>query len=177
MKIETSVRQAIQKANHVIYQYSLQKPDKAGDSGTTVSMAVAYGPRFIVANVGDSRTYILRNHTLRQISQDHSLVASLVASGQIKPEEIYLHPQRNVIYRSLGQKRQVQIDTFWETLETGDFLLLCTDGLWEMVQDEKLISRIIEAAESPEKACRLLVDTANVAGGEDNIGVVVVQVV
>jgi serine/threonine protein phosphatase PrpC len=175
-KMEGRLRQAIQKANRVVYQYAQEKPRQAADAGTTVTMAVVQGQRAVIANVGDSRTYILRNRKMRQITHDHSLVASMVASGQIRPEEIFVHPQRNVIYRSLGQKRQVQIDTFWETLQPGDHLLLCSDGLWEMVQDETVIAHLIESAKTPVLACQVLIDSANTAGGEDNIGVVVVRV-
>ncbi|MBN2548158.1 MAG: Stp1/IreP family PP2C-type Ser/Thr phosphatase [Anaerolineales bacterium] len=175
-KIELQIRQAIQKANGVVYKYAQEKPQKAAEAGTTVTMAVVVGHRVIVANVGDSRTYLLRDHKLQQVSQDHSLVASLVASGQIKPEEVFTHPQRNMIFRCLGQKRQVQVDTFLEVLQPGDFLLLCSDGLWEMVQDEEVIARLVEAASTPQKACQILIDAANTAGGEDNIGVVVVKV-
>ena len=175
-KIETQMRNAIQKANQVVYKYTVAKPQEAAEAGTTVAMVVVLGRRAIIANVGDSRTYLLRDHQLRQISKDHSLVASLVASGQIKPEDIYHHPQRNMIYRCLGQKRQVQIDTFNEVLQPGDYLLLCSDGLWEMVRDEAVIVRLIEATCTPSQACQVLIDAANTAGGEDNIGVAVVKV-
>jgi len=174
-KIEEKVRETIEKANRVVFEYAQQKPEKAADAGTTITMAFVSGSRAIVANVGDSRTYMLRGDKLRQITKDHSLVASLVANGQIKPEEIFSHPQRNLIYRSLGNKIEVQIDTFIETLKSEDYLLLCSDGLWEMIQDEKTIVQIIKGAESMEEAVTLLIDAANTAGGEDNIGIVLVK--
>lgn len=176
IRVESQIRNAIQKANQVVMDYSEKRPEKAAEAGATLTMAVVIGRRTIIANVGDSRTYLLRDHKLRQISQDHSLVASLVASGQIKPEDVFSHPQRNMIYRSLGQKRQLQIDTFGEVLEPGDYLLLCSDGLWEMVHDEDLMVRLIESANSLDNACKKLVDAANKAGGEDNISVVLVHV-
>jgi len=175
-KIEKMVIKAIEKANRVVYEYGLQKPEQASDSGTTITMALAVGDRVVIANIGDSRTYLLRDGELRQVTQDHSLVASLVASGQIEPREIYVHPQRNLIFRSLGNRLDVQVDTFWEVLKPGDYLLLCSDGLWEMVQDEQLIIRLITEANTPEQACKKLVSAANMAGGEDNIGVVVLKV-
>ena len=175
-KVVNKVIAAIQKANQVVQEYAQHRPETAGDAGTTVSMAVALGRRVVIANVGDSRTYLLRDHELRQITQDHSLVASLVAGGKLKPEEIYTHPQRNMIFRSLGQKRQVQVDTFLEVLQPGDYLFLCSDGLWEMVQDEKIIIRLIEKSKGIDQACEKLIEAANTAGGEDNIGVVVVEV-
>ncbi len=175
-KLEGQVRDAIEAANQVVYKYAQQKPKQAAEAGTTVTMSVIMGRRAIIANVGDSRTYLLRDHQLRQISKDHSLVANLVAAGKIKPEDIYIHPQRNMIFRALGQKRKVDVDIFWEVLQAGDYLLLCSDGLWEMLRDESVIVRLIESACTPLLACQILVDAANTAGGEDNIGVVVVKV-
>ncbi len=175
-KLENLVQGAVQAANQVVYRYAHKKPEKAGDAGTTITMALVVGNKAVIGNVGDSRTYLLRNGKLKQITKDHSLVATLVASGQIKPQEIFVHPQRNLIYRSLGHKLDVQVDTFVEILQPDDHLVLCSDGLWEMLQDDALIARIVLQARSPEEACRKLVEAANTAGGEDNIGVVVVKV-
>jgi protein phosphatase len=175
-KMETEIIKAVEKANRVVYDYAQQKPEKAAEAGTTISMAVALGNRVVIANVGDSRTYLLRDGDLRKVTEDHSLVASLVAAGQIKPEEVYIHPQRNLIYRSLGYRHKVEVDTFWEVLKPGDYLLLCSDGLWEMVQDERQMTRLITKARTSRQACQKLVEAANTAGGEDNIGVVVVKV-
>jgi len=176
-KLENQITNAIQTANDVVHEYAQQKPQEAGDAGTTISLAFVQGGRAVIANVGDSRTYIIRDNQLNQISNDHSLVASLVASGQLQPEEVYSHPQRNVIYRSLGQKQQVQIDTYIQTIRTGNYLLLCSDGLWEMVQDDELIVKLVTTSKDTREACQKLVDEANKAGGEDNIGVVVVKVI
>jgi protein phosphatase len=176
MDVEALIETAIQKANYVVYEYAKHKPDTAGNAGTTLTMAVVQGRQAIIANVGDSRTYILSDHQLRQVTRDHSLVASLVATGEILPYEIFTHPQRNVIYRFLGQKGLVQADLFYEILQSGDYLLLCSDGLWEMLRSDEEIIELIEASATPEAACQALVDAANEAGGEDNIGVVLVQV-
>ena len=129
-----------------------------------------------IANVGDSRTYLLRDQKLQQITQDHSLVARLVSDGKIEPDDIFDHPQRNMIYRSLGQKEQVQVDTYWENLESGDMLLLCSDGLWEMFRDTGEIERIIVDEPSLEQACVNLIFAANLSGGYDNIGVVLAKI-
>jgi PPM family protein phosphatase len=174
-KTESQVLEALQKANNVVREVALQRPEQAADAGTTVSMAIVTGNRAIIANVGDSRTYLIRNHTLRQVTRDHSLVASLVENGQLKPQDVFNHPQRNVIFRSLGQKRQVQVDTFWEMLEPGDYLFLCSDGLWEMVQEEKEILSIIEGTRSLDNACQKLINAANSAGGVDNISVILAR--
>jgi protein phosphatase len=174
-RIESQVIEALQKANNVVREVALQRPEQAADAGTTVSMAIVIGQRAIIANVGDSRTYLVRKHTLRQITRDHSLVASLVENGQLKPQDVFNHPQRNVIFRSLGQKRQVQVDTFWEMLEPGDYLFLCSDGLWEMVQEEKEIVSIIEGTRSLDNACQKLINAANAAGGVDNISCILAR--
>jgi PPM family protein phosphatase len=174
-RIESQIIEALQKANNVVREVALQRPEQAADAGTTVSMAIVIGNRAIVANVGDSRTYLVRKHTLRQVTRDHSLVASLVENGQLKPEDVFNHPQRNVIFRSLGQKRQVQVDTFWEMLEPGDYLFLCSDGLWEMIQEEKEIVSIIEGTRSLDNACQKLINAANSAGGVDNISVILAR--
>jgi len=105
------------------------------------------------------------------------LVASLVERGQIQPEEVFTHPQRNLIYRSLGNGQKLEVDTFKQVLNAGDYLFLCSDGLWEMVRDESVIVKTIQEASSLEQACQELVDAANIAGGEDNIGIVIVKIV
>jgi len=173
--IETRIRLAVEKANQVVYDYAQNKSELAGNAGTTITMAVVLDGKATITNVGDSRTYLLRRHELRQITVDHSLVAKMVERGEISPDEIYTHPQRNVIYRFLGQKEVDPSDVFTLDIKKGDRLLLCSDGLWEMVQSNQKIIDILEKAKSPEKACQELIQEANHAGGEDNISVVVVQ--
>lgn len=172
--LEELVRQSVFHANQVVRDFTIQNPDQAGNAGTTITMAVVLGNQVVIANVGDSRTYILRDGALRQISTDHSLVAGLVASGQIQPEEVFSHPQRNLIFRSLGNKSEIEVDTFAELLKPGDYLLLCSDGLWEMIQNEQEITALILKADNIQSACDSLVEAANAAGGVDNISVVLV---
>lgn len=167
---------AIQKANHVVYEYANHRPEKAANAGTTITLMATRGDQAVIANAGDSRLYRIREGQITQITRDHSLVASLVLEGQILPEEVYIHPQRNVIYRYLGQKGLVQPDLYHDVLQPGDVVLLCSDGLWEMVRDPKIFVELIEKACDPEEACRNLVEAANQAGGEDNISVIVVKV-
>lgn len=173
--IEERVRRAISRANEVVRRIAQAKPQEAGDTGTTVTMAVVTGDMACIANVGDSRTYLFRGGQLRPITQDHSVVASLVQAGIIQPEEVYTHPQRNLIFRSLGAKPEVEVDIFRQELQPGDKLLLCSDGLWEMVRDPQ-IAKILEKAPGPKAACQRLIDAANANGGEDNISAVVVWV-
>ena len=163
--------QAIQRANEVLLR---RGQAKGSDLGSTVTAALVIGDVATIASVGDSRTYLLRDGRLEQITQDHSLVARLVDAGVIGPEEVRTHPQRNRIYRCLGHKSTVEVDTFTVQLRRGDRLILCSDGLWEMVLDPE-IQRIVEQSRSPQRACDALVEAANRAGGEDNIAVIVVE--
>ena len=128
-----------------------------------------------ILNVGDSRTYMVRGGQIYQLTNDHSLVGQLVAGGLISPDDVYTHPQRSQIFRSLGDKLNVQIDIFKQQLHPGDMLLSCSDGLWEMVRDPQIES-ILNNAPDPQVACTQLIEAANTNGGEDNVSAVVVFV-
>jgi protein phosphatase len=173
--VYTAIREAVQRANQVVYDYAQHYPERAYDAGSTVTMAVVKGWTAYIANVGDSRTYLLREGRLEQLTTDHSLVAGLVAAGKIRPEEIYTHPHRNVVSRSLGNDPQVEVDITRQPLQPGDRLLLCSDGLWEMVRDPQ-ISEILEGTPDVWEACDRLVEMANEHGGHDNITAIVVRV-
>lgn len=162
---------AIKEANRTLHA---QARARGSDMGTTLTAALIIGDIATIANVGDSRTYLLRGRTLRQMTTDHSLVASLMAAGVIQPEEAREHPQRSQIYRTLGAKPEVDVDVFTETLQRGDRLILCSDGLWEMVSDAD-IARLVGTAPNPQDVCEALIRQANDAGGEDNVTVVVVK--
>jgi protein phosphatase len=144
--------------------------------GTTLTAALIVDGRAVVANVGDSRTYLWRDEALEQITRDHSLVATLVAAGRLEPEAVYTHDQKGMIYRSVGEAADLRVDMFALSLRPGDRLVLCSDGLWEMVRDEGLAAALRAEADS-QAACDRLVDEANRAGGEDNISVLVVGAV
>lgn len=164
--INEALIQAVQAANIAVHQ---QVPE----AGTTLTMALVFGHKVYVAHVGDSRAYILNQATLRQITQDHSLVARLVELGQATPEEALTHTHRNVLYRAVGQAGSLEVDTYMQPLPVGSCLLLCSDGLWGMVSDEE-IAHILTYAPTPQKALEQLTATANQNGGDDNITAVLV---
>jgi len=170
---EELLAESVHNANLAIHQRNRQKQ---ADMGTTLTAALIAGNTAYIANVGDSRTYLLRKGELKPLTKDHSLVARLVEAKQIEPEDVYSHPQRNLIYRSLGAgHKNIDVDVFHVDLLAGDTLLLCTDGLWEMVRHEDL-KKALSAPSSPQKICDTLIDLANANGGEDNITAVVVHV-
>lgn len=168
--IEETLRTLVAEANRLVYR---KRRETGSNRGTTITALLIVGSKAAVANVGDSRTYLLRNGQLRQLTQDHSLVFSLFKSGQITEDEIYSHPQKNEIYRSLGEREDVKIDTQTLDIGAGDRLLLCSDGLWEMVRNGP-IAAILGSAATPQAACDRLVATAFDNGGEDNISALAV---
>lgn len=173
--IEEQLKAAIQHANRAILRYGEQQPSAHG-LGSTVTMVLLQHNQAYIANVGDSRTYLLRGNHLKPLTKDHSLVARLVEAKQILPEDVYTHPQRNLIYRSLGAgHKNIDVDVFQETLYPGDTFLLCSDGLWEMVRPQDL-QRALSEQSSPQKVCEALINMANANGGEDNISAIVVHV-
>lgn len=165
------VRRAILRANESVVAESRVQ---GNDMGATFTIALVVGDRAVVGNIGDSRTYLLREGKLRRISKDHSLVQRLVDLGQIADEDIYTHPQRNAVLRSLGDKAELEVDVFAERLRPGDALFLCSDGQWEMTRDPEM-ERILTREDDPTTVCAALVAAANQAGGEDNITAVLVR--
>ncbi len=171
-ELEILLREAIEGANTHICQRNQRE---RSDMGCTLTGFMIIGEQAYIFNVGDSRTYMLREGTLYQLTNDHSLVGQLVAGGLITPDEVYSHPQRSQIYRSIGDKQNVQIDVFKQQIHPGDILLSCSDGLWEMVRDPQ-IADILNNASDPQTASSRLIETANTNGGEDNVSAVVVFV-
>lgn len=169
--VDALLHGAIGYANDAVRNESL---NRGNDMGTTLTMALVVGDRATIANVGDSRTYLLHEGKLRRITKDHSLVMRLVELGQLREEDIYTHPQRNAVLRSLGDHGTLDADIYHVRLQPGDALLLCSDGLWEMVRDP-LMEELIMRIEDPQQACEAMVAAANEAGGEDNITAVLVR--
>jgi serine/threonine protein phosphatase PrpC len=150
---------------------------EAPGSGTTVTAALVLGQQLTIAHVGDSRAYLLYNdQRMEAVTRDHSLVRRLEELGQITPAEAAVHPQRNVLYRAIGQGETLEPDVVTTPFPIGGYLLLCSDGLWGLVTDEEM-RRIVYDAPSMQRACQNLVTAANGAGGPDNISVILVQLI
>jgi serine/threonine protein phosphatase PrpC len=172
--VETLIA-AVQWANQTVHASSQQS---GAEMGTTITAALVFDGSACIVNVGDSRTYVYREREgrLSQVTRDHSLVARLVEVGAISRDEVYTHPDRNKVYRGLGDKDAVKVDWFTIPVHPGDCLLLCSDGLWEMVRD-KGIERILQTcAGDPLQASADLVRAALEGGGADNICVIVARV-
>lgn len=169
--VEAALRDAVAAANTAVYEANVQG---AADMGSTLVAAVVVGDQAWIANIGDSRGYVLDGNGLRRVTSDHSLVEQLIVSGMITPEERYTHIQRNRIFRSLGGDATVDVDIFTQKLTPGMCLLLCSDGQWEMTRDPEM-ERILRGAPDIRAACEALVASANANGGEDNITAIVLR--
>ncbi len=171
-----ALRQAVEEANRRIYiaNVALKQEDTEKSMATTCVVAVLQGHELVVANVGDSRAYVIHKGEMRQVSRDHSLVADMVRAGEITAEEARQHEQRNKIYRSLGYQPVEEVDLFSESVEDGDLLLLCTDGLYNLIRDEEMLNIILGAG--VQQSVARLIACANQAGGTDNITAIVVRV-
>jgi len=169
-----ALAQTIRKANEAIIA-AVERGEGRPGMGTTVTAAVVQGTRVLIAHVGDSRAYLLRNSHLERLTRDHSVVADMVRNGTLTEEEARHHVNRSVITRALGSDPTVPVDTLEVTAQEGDRFLLCTDGLHGPVRDEK-IADILISAPSPRSAADSLVDAAIRAGGPDNITAVVVDI-
>lgn len=164
---------AVEEANEVVCTAARDTPGQYG-MGATVTAALITGGFGFVAQVGDSRCYRLHDSELKQLTQDHSLVAELVRTGRITREQARNHPRKNVITRAVGSRPEVQVDTYRTKLEPGDLLILGSDGLFGMVEEEELRTALLlglKRRSGLEAMCRELVRMANEAGGEDNISV------
>ncbi|MGD2252365.1 MAG: protein phosphatase 2C domain-containing protein [Anaerolineales bacterium] len=160
------VRQSIEGANQDVVEC-------APGSGTTLTVALLLGGQLTIGHVGDSRAYIIVDGKTNIITRDHSFVERMRELGRLTPEEAASHPQRNVLYRAIGQGANLEVDVFTCPAPKDGYLLICSDGLWGVVSDEE-ISRTIAKFPYPQVACHKLIQAANRAGGPDNISVVLV---
>lgn len=163
------LEQQVKQENQLILQRANQFSDLSG-MGTTLVCALFFGKQAVLANIGDSRGYLLRDKKLFQLTEDHSLVNELVKHGQISSEEARHHPQKNIITRTLGVSDEAVLDQQLIELQAGDLLLLCTDGLTNMLEDSQLL-KILQSPVSLADKCEILIRQANAAGGKDNITV------
>ncbi|MFV9503176.1 MAG: Stp1/IreP family PP2C-type Ser/Thr phosphatase [Oscillochloridaceae bacterium umkhey_bin13] len=175
------LRHTVAEANRRVYQHAQANPAQRG-MGTTLTLAVLSERRAHLAHVGDCRAYLLNQAGVTdqdgrwlQLTTDHSLVARLVDIGQLTPAQARVHPQRNVVYRSLGSDPHVEVDTLSQALAPGDQLLICSDGLVNHVEDDELAGLVL-ATTAADRACEQLIDLANQRGGKDNISVVIARV-
>lgn len=162
------IEKIVKKANREIYQTALQEPEKMG-MGTTLTMGMIRERVFYWGHVGDSRAYLIHQNFLEQITRDHSLVEEMVSKGKITPREARFHPQRNVLTRVLGTSQHVNVDLGKLELAENNDLLLCTDGLTSLLDEDEIHQVIMNYRENPEEVATYLIDMANSRGGSDNI--------
>ena len=170
--VGTALVQAVQQANAAAYQATAGF-GAPGNAGTTLTAAVIRGPELHVANVGDSRAYVLRQGQLRQLTRDHSWAAEQVRAGKLTPQQAAQHPKRRNLTRALGIQPEVNVDHFVETFAAGDTLLLCTDGLTDLVTNDELPPVLL--GRNLQAVAQQLVSMANQRGGSDNVAVVVAR--
>jgi protein phosphatase len=171
--LEEWLKQATIAANEAVLNHQKDNSDNR-KMGSTLVMALVVGQNGYIINVGDSRAYHLNSSQIEQISVDHSLVERLIQIGQITREEARTHKQKNVIYSTIGERQKLEIGFYQVSLNPGDRLLLCSDGLSNMVSDEELL-KISRQQPDPARAIQVMVDAAKQAGGHDNITAIIIQ--
>jgi PPM family protein phosphatase len=170
------VVELIREANRRVFERARDDASASG-MGTTMTVALVEGDQVTIGHVGDSRAYRLRENALEQLTEDHSLVAELVRSGKLSPEEAETHPQRSMITRVLGTDPDVDADTFTVEAQPGDVFLLCSDGLTTMVEENHIVEVVNRHRGDLERAAKQLISDANRSGGEDNVTVVFFEIV
>lgn len=172
-ELEDMFEAAIELANRKVYDHACRNPELEG-MGTTVVAATCSDGMLFVANVGDSRLYMVGRHGMKQVTRDHSWVEEMVRRGGLGKEEARNHPDRNIITRAVGAEEKVKPDFFRVELKEGDMVLMCTDGLTNMLEDEEIRMALDGARDLVEQA-ETLVRRANENGGRDNISVILIQ--
>jgi protein phosphatase len=167
------LEKGIQNANQDILDYTTKHPESRG-MGTTSVCAIVKGNEVNLANVGDSRAYVISDDEIRRVTKDHSYVQSLVDAGKITEEESREHPQKNVIERAVGIDTSIEADTMRLTLDSDESLLLCCDGVIAHLPDDD-IHKIIRDSSDPQTACQKIVDMTNERGGSDNISLIILS--
>jgi len=170
--IAKALTETVERVNRELHQKATDEEELSGMATTLVAAAVQ-GNRLYVANVGDSRAYLIHDHTIEQVTEDHSFTAELVRMGRITEEEAISHPQRGTVTRSLGLQSTIELDIFQRTIETGDTVVLCTDGLWGWVSNEEIEATASE--EDLEAAARALAYLSRERGGTDDITLMILR--
>ena len=173
-EIEEVIRKAMVEANKKVYELSQEYKEYSG-MGTTVVVALIYRGRLYIGHIGDSRVYRLRQSVLRQLTKDHSYVQELLRQGTITIEEAKNHPQKNILLKALGCDRDIMPDVIIKGFVKGDVILLCSDGLTNMVEDKRIYEIIMKNTSDLKVACKMLVDTANENGGKDNVSAIIIS--
>lgn len=166
------LKEAITTANQILIEEAREDKSKYG-MGTTVVAATIVGARLYVANIGDSRLYVAGDE-IRQVTVDHSYVEEMVRLGKVDAKSARVHPNKNIITRAVGATEEVEADFFEVELAAGEKVLLCTDGLTNMVEDATILE-VVNSEKDPEKQAKKLVDLANKNGGRDNITVMIIE--
>ncbi|MDH5507024.1 MAG: protein phosphatase 2C domain-containing protein [Anaerolineae bacterium] len=177
INLSDMLRRAIEKANTAIYAYAQNNQEEAGNLGCTLTCVLVENNIAIIGNVGDSRAYHLHNKQLMKITDDHSVVGELVRRGILPEDAYYDNPHRRIITRSLGNKPEIEVDIWTRTLSGFDRLLLCTDGLWEMIPDHDRLTQLIQSSSRLPKVGKKLIDEAKKNGARDNISVALGEIV
>jgi len=168
------LKYSIENANSGVRQHAAEHPELAG-MGTTITAVAIAGDQLLIGHVGDSRAYIIEGNEIKQLTRDHSWVADQVELGLLKPEEAKNHPRRSMITRAVGLRDEVKVDSVVIHLPKKLNLLICSDGLYDLVDDDEMLDTIM-SKRTPEQACKQLVRMANDRGGHDNITVIVARV-
>lgn len=178
-KLQGIAEEAVRDANKDIYDKSLSEPELGG-MGTTLVAAVISGEDTVIVNVGDSRAYRISGDGIERLTIDHSVVEDMIRKGDITLEEARKHPRKNLITRALGTDSEVLSDIFHVRTQPGEFILLCSDGLTNMVEEQEILYEVLHGPglsgpeSSRESVCQRLIDIANSRGGRDNITVVLI---
>jgi len=173
-KIDQMLRSAVKLANFTVFDQAMQFEEFAG-MGTTLAAALISGRRVSVVNVGDSRVYAITRTGIHQLTRDHSLVQMMVERGELTPELARTYPGKNFITRAIGTEPVVECDLFHTTLEKGDCLLLCSDGLSNMMSDQEILFEVVHGVEK-QQCCQRLLDIAKNRGGPDNVTSILIQI-
>lgn len=171
--IKKIITKAVEDANSLVFKKSAENEDFRG-MGTTLVIAAISGDELTVANIGDSRLYLIEGSSIKQLTQDHSLVAEMVRMGQIDEQEARRRPDKNIITRAIGISEVIHADFFKSKVKSKEYVLLCSDGLSNMLEDSEMLSAVT-SSDPLEKKTSMLIDLANQKGGKDNISVIIIE--